>query len=76
VATTTRSPGYCTRRPDRGFDNYRRGETSAYEPEARNHGLNGIPTDFQFNVINATDEINDITRSNGLEFRLTTGFRF
>jgi iron complex outermembrane receptor protein len=38
--------------------------------------LAGIPTDFQFNVINATNEINDITRSNGLEFRLTTGFRF
>lgn len=38
--------------------------------------LAGVPTDFQFNVINATDEINDITRSNGLEFRLTTGFRF
>ncbi len=36
----------------------------------------GIPTDFQFNVINATNEINDMTRSNGLEFRLTTGFRF
>lgn len=38
--------------------------------------LAGIPTDFQFNVLNATNEINDITRSNGLEFRLTTGFRF
>jgi len=38
--------------------------------------LAGIPTDFQFNVINATNEINDMTRSNGLEFRLTTGFRF
>jgi len=35
-----------------------------------------IPTDFQFNVINATNEINDITRSNGLEFRLSTGVRF
>jgi outer membrane receptor protein involved in Fe transport len=38
--------------------------------------LAGIPTDFQFNVINATNQINDMTRSNGLEFRLTTGFRF
>ncbi len=35
-----------------------------------------IPTDFQLNVINATNEINDITRSNGLEVRLTTGLRF
>ena len=38
--------------------------------------LAGIPTDFQLNVLNATNEINDMTRSNGLEFRLTTGFRF
>ena len=35
-----------------------------------------IPTDFQLNVINASNEINDITRSNGLEVRLTTGIRF
>ncbi|MBP6506527.1 MAG: TonB-dependent receptor plug domain-containing protein [Opitutaceae bacterium] len=35
-----------------------------------------VPTDFQFNVINATNEINDITRSNGLEFRLSAGVRF
>ncbi len=38
--------------------------------------LAGVPTDLQFNVINATDEINDVTRSNGLELRLSTGFRF
>ncbi len=38
--------------------------------------LADIPMDFQLNVINATDEINDITRSNGLEFRLTMGVRF
>ncbi len=35
-----------------------------------------IPTDFQLNVINVTNEINDITRGNGLEVRLTTGIRF
>jgi len=35
-----------------------------------------VPTDFQVNVINATNQINDITRSNGLEIRLTTGVRF
>ena len=38
--------------------------------------ISDIPTDFQLNVINANDEINDITRSNGLEVRLTTGIRF
>lgn len=38
--------------------------------------LAGVATDFQLNVINATNEINDITRSNGLELRLSTGFRF
>ena len=38
--------------------------------------ISEVPTDFQLNVINATNKINDITRSNGLEIRLTTGVRF
>jgi outer membrane receptor for ferric coprogen and ferric-rhodotorulic acid len=38
--------------------------------------LADVPTDFQFNLINATNEVNDITRSNGLEYRLTMGVRF
>jgi outer membrane receptor protein involved in Fe transport len=38
--------------------------------------LADVPTDFQLNVINATNQINDITRSNGLELRLSAGFRF
>lgn len=31
---------YCTRRPERG-PNYRQAQTSAYEPEDRNHSING-----------------------------------
>ena len=38
--------------------------------------LANVPTDLQLNIINATNEVNDITRSNGLEYRLTLGFRF
>ncbi len=36
----------------------------------------GVPTDYQLNLINLTNQINDITRSNGLEIRGTVGFRF
>lgn len=32
---------YCTRRPERG-PNYRQDQTSAYEPEDRNHSINGV----------------------------------
>lgn len=32
---------YCTKRPERG-PNYRWQQTSAYEPEDRNHGINGV----------------------------------
>ena len=35
-----------------------------------------VPTNFQLNAINLTNNINDITRGNGLELRLTTGFKF
>jgi outer membrane receptor for ferric coprogen and ferric-rhodotorulic acid len=35
-----------------------------------------VPTDYQLNVINLTNQINDITRSNGLEIRLSAGFKF
>lgn len=31
---------YCTRRPERG-PNYRQAQTAAYEPEDRNHSING-----------------------------------
>jgi outer membrane receptor protein involved in Fe transport len=36
----------------------------------------GTPTDYQLNVMNLTNQINDITRSNGLEIRGSVGFRF
>lgn len=38
--------------------------------------LAGVPTELQLNVINATNQINDITRSDGREVRLSTAFRF
>jgi len=33
------------------------------------------PTDFTLNLVNLTNKINDLTRSDGLEARLTVGFR-
>jgi outer membrane receptor protein involved in Fe transport len=35
-----------------------------------------VPTDYQLNVMNVTNQINDITRSNGMEIRLSAGFKF
>lgn len=49
LVAATRSRDYCTRRPSMG-PNYRQDQTLAYEPGARNHGINGlgaVPTDLQ-----------------------------
>jgi len=38
--------------------------------------LGNLPTSYTVNVVNATNTINDLTRSNGLEARLTVGLTF
>ena len=38
--------------------------------------FSGMPVEYTINVVNATDTINDLTRSNGLEARLTVGLKF
>lgn len=49
LVAATKSRMYCTKRPERS-PNYRWNDTSAYEPESRHAGVNGlgaVPTDIQ-----------------------------